>query len=234
MEVPNLLPAPSFSPVRSLLVLFLSILLAFCTFVYYHRFGYSPLSCPRGSQPSSNTQSQGAAGKRARRKRKGKAKARSKAMAAVGSSSLLDNGVEAIPVPILHPKATHAAEESQSSDSALLDRRLEHLMIPILEPVRVNNHQTLSACFSFTDKPTVLYRIQSPLVMQAKTTPSQVAKWQRRFPGMVSFAGRSKDAASSTTSKKKPMLSTTRTTSFLVYLFRIAWFFSTDCVTFPR
>lgn len=136
MEVPNLLPVPSFSPAKSYLVFLFSILLAFCTF-YYYRFRYTPISS-RGSQPSINTQSQGAAGKRARKK----AKARSKAMAAVGSSSLLDSGVEAIPVPILHPK-THSAEETHSSDAALLDRRLEHLVIPILEPVQVNNHSTL-------------------------------------------------------------------------------------------
>lgn len=156
MEEPNLLPAPSYSPVKSLLVILLSICLEFCTFLYYYRLGYLSFSSPRGSQPSRNTQSQGAAGKRACRKRE---KTCSKAMAAVDSSSLLDSDVESIPVPILHPKAVHAAEESQSSDSALLDRQLEHLMIPILEPVRVNNHQTL--VFDSHSLTTPRYHIES-------------------------------------------------------------------------
>lgn len=63
-------------------------------------------------------------------------------MAGVVDSSLLDSGIEDIPVPILQPESTdmpvdRTGNEAQSSQGALLDRRLEHLMIPVLEPARV-------------------------------------------------------------------------------------------------
>lgn len=69
------------------------------------------------------------------------------ATAAVSSLSLLDSGLEDLPVPILQPRSTakdkNSVDESQSSEAALLDRRLDHLTIPVLEPARVSGFRSL-------------------------------------------------------------------------------------------
>lgn len=126
------LSASALFTVQPSLFLFLSIFLSLCV-LFHCCIGFFSLVNNRDSQLLRT----GAQPQKTRLRL-------STTMAAVVDSSLLDSGIEDIPVPILQPKSTdmpvdRTVNEAQSSQGALLDRRLEHLMIPVLEPARVRN-----------------------------------------------------------------------------------------------
>ena len=117
--------------VQPSLSLFLPIFLSLCT-LFHRCIEFFSLVNTRGSQLS-RTGEEPAQPQTTRL---------STTMAGVVDSSLLDSGIEDIPVPILQPESTdmpvdRTGNEAQSSQGALLDRRLEHLMIPVLEPAPV-------------------------------------------------------------------------------------------------